>query len=96
MTCYTVLPIQTIRQGGLDIDLGLHVRYFDYGAVYPQKPANLPGLGVSRRFLEQCIRERVYREGRELGTLEIQEGSRAVDFVWGPDGETVTGKHNWS
>ena len=48
----------------------------------------MQGLGVSRRFLEERIRDRVVKEGVESGTLKIVKGK--VDNFLIEDG-TITG-----
>lgn len=53
---------EILSLGGVDLDLAEHVYYFDHGGSYPSFPSNLRGLGVSRPFLEQCLRERIYQE----------------------------------
>ena len=118
-----------MKKGGVDLDLGYHVRYFDYGGVYPRAlsglkvsrcssgcqttlphggPASqlgllqlprlslfppLQGLGVSRRFLEQCIRDRVFAEGTASGVLEVRDGAKAADFLW--RGDDVEGERGY-
>jgi hypothetical protein len=49
----------------------------------------LQGLGVSRRFVEERIRDRVLKEGRESGTLEVVDG-KMEKFLW--EGNDVKGK----
>ena len=49
-----------VSLGAIDLDLGKHVYYFDYNDTYPRLKSNLRGLGVSRPFLEQSMRKRVY------------------------------------
>ncbi len=49
----------------------------------------LQGLGVSRRFVEERIRDRVLKEGKESGTLEVIDG-KVEKFLW--EGNDVTGK----
>lgn len=73
---------EVLSLGGVDLDLARHVHYFDHGSSYPSFDSNLRGLGVSRPFLEQCLRERVYRDlGTKLDVIqdvmmdmELQEG----------------------
>jgi len=33
--------LQTVAKGGIDLDLGLHVHYYDYGKVFPKSPSGL-------------------------------------------------------
>jgi len=68
---------EVLSLGGVDLDLAKHVHYFDHGSSYPKYDSDLHGLGVSRPFLEQCLRDRVYQD---LGTkLEIIQ-DRMVDM----------------
>lgn len=53
---------EVVSMGGIDLDLGQHVYYFDHHDIYPRFVSNLRGLGVSRPFLEQCLRDRVFAE----------------------------------
>lgn len=53
---------EVVSLGGIDLDLGQQVHYFDHHDVYPRFKSNLRGLGVSRPFLEQCLRDRVFAE----------------------------------
>ena len=48
----------------------------------------IQGLGVSRRFLEEKIRDRVLREGQEAGSLHLLQG-KVADFLW--DSDAVVG-----
>lgn len=53
----------------------------------------MQGLGVSRRFLEQCIRDRVFKEDRDISqVLEVRQGVRVKDFLWKDD--CVEGNQN--
>jgi hypothetical protein len=49
----------------------------------------LQGLGVSRRFVEERIRDRVLKEGKESGTLEVIDG-KVEKFLW--EGNDVKGR----
>jgi hypothetical protein len=49
----------------------------------------LQGLGVSRRFVEERIRDRVLKEGKESGTLEVIDG-KVEKFLW--EGNDVKGE----
>ena len=111
--------MQAIEAGGIDLDMGKHVFYYDYHGHFPREHAGLQvrtlcssflcccvvhsslflffkhifnfsmqGLGVSRRFLEERIRDRVVKEGVESGTLKIVKGK--VDNFLIEDG-TITG-----
>ena len=51
-----------VSLGAIDLDLGKHVYYFDYNDTYPRLKSNLRGLGISRPFLEQSMRKRVYED----------------------------------
>lgn len=51
----------------------------------------LQSLGVSRRFLEQCLRERVMREAGKHGRLHVQEGVVVRDLLWSADRKAVIG-----
>ncbi len=53
---------EVVALGGIDLDLGKQVHYFDHHDVYPRFPSNLRGLGVSRPFLEQYLRDRIFAE----------------------------------
>ena len=56
---------EAVALGGINLDLAKHVYYFDHEGKYPTFESKLRGLGVSRPFLEQCVRDRVYLEGGE-------------------------------
>ncbi|KAG7669037.1 hypothetical protein Ndes2526A_g00744 [Nannochloris sp. 'desiccata'] len=87
----TLLPnfrAEAIAAGGLDLDLGKHVFYYDYNGYFPREVSGLKGLGVSRRFVEERIRDRVLKEGKESGTLEVI-GGKVEKFLW--EGNDVKG-----
>lgn len=67
---------EVLSLGGVDLDLAKHVHYFDHGSSYPAFDSSLHGMGVSRPFLEQCLRDRVYRD---LGTKLRIVQDRMVD-----------------
>jgi flavin-dependent dehydrogenase len=56
---------EVVALGGVNLDLAKHVYYFDHEGRYPNFESHLRGLGISRPFLEQCVRDRVYREGSD-------------------------------
>lgn len=115
--------MQAIEKGAVDLDMGLHVHYFDYGGAFPRRFAGLKvgapevglwthslitpfskilaafllqSLGVTRRFLEQCIRERVFSEGLQSEVLHVRDSTRVAEYLW--DNDAVKGKKasNWT
>ena len=91
----TLLPgfhDEVVSLGGVDLDLAKDVYYFDHEGLYPSFDSHLRGLGVSRPFLEQCIRDRVYREHRAGGKVDIIKDT-LVDFEVDPGSNAVHGVH---
>lgn len=73
---------EVLLLGGVDLDLAKHVHYFDHGSCYPVFDSDLRGLGVSRPFLEQCLRDRVYRDiGTKLDV--VQDVIVDIDIQYG-------------
>lgn len=73
-----------INKGGVDLDIGQDVYYSDWGAPFPRAPSELKGLGVSRRFIEQSLREMVVGGGigGERGKVKVYDGLKVVDLLW--------------
>lgn len=53
-------------------------------------PTPLQALGISRRQLEQCLRDRVLREGGPR--LHLRDRTRVAGLVWDDHKEGVTGE----
>jgi flavin-dependent dehydrogenase len=89
----TLLPgfhEQVVEMGGIDLDLAKHVYYFDHRGKYPTFQSRLRGLGVSRPFLEQCVRDRVYFEdGDKISVIR----DTLVDFETNPGDGAIAGVH---
>lgn len=85
---------EVVALGGVNLDLAKHVYYFDHEGRYPNFESHLRGLGISRPFLEQCVRDRVYREGGDkisvlqdtLVDFETGNAARSRDCI-------ITGVH---
>jgi len=58
-------------------------------AVTPLPVSHLQFITISRRLLEQLLRERVVAE--HPGKLVILGGSKVAGLVWSKDGGAVTG-----
>jgi 2-polyprenyl-6-methoxyphenol hydroxylase-like FAD-dependent oxidoreductase len=89
----TLLPgfhDEMISLGAIDLDLALHVHYFDYEGTYPKFKSHLRGLGVSRPLLEQSLRDRVYHEHGLSKKLTVLNDTM-VDFE--ADDEGIRGVH---
>jgi len=80
-----------INKGGVDLDIGQDVYYSDWGAPFPRAPSELKGLGVSRRFIEQSLRELVVGDGGERGNVKVYDGLKVVDLLWEKKGKKEGG-----
>lgn len=86
---------EVVALGGIDLDLAKDVYYFDHEGTYPRFASKLRGLGVSRPFLEQCVRDRVYRDLKNAargGEFAVVTDTM-VDFEVDKDRNAVSGIH---
>ncbi|GAB4813106.1 hypothetical protein N2152v2_000152 [Parachlorella kessleri] len=82
---------QLIEAGGKLHDLSQDNYGFDFGLDNSSSrgPCDYKFIAISRRLLEQLLRERVIAENP--GKLVVMGGSKVAGLVWSQDGGAVTG-----
>ena len=73
-----------VSQGGLDLDAAKDVYYYDFGGVYPREQSSIRVLGVTRRFLEQQLRNVIVSPTLtpEEKKLTVLEGAEVNKLIW--------------
>ncbi|GAB4813107.1 hypothetical protein N2152v2_000153 [Parachlorella kessleri] len=82
---------QLLDAGGTMLDLSQDCYNFDFGmdTGAARGPTDYKFICMSRRLLEQTLRERVVADNQ--GKLVIRGGARVAGLTWSKDGSSVTG-----
>jgi len=76
-----------LAEGGLLIDSGRDMEYYDSGGFIADTRARLPTYCASRPLFEQVVRRQV----RQLETVELGGGRQFIDYLVTEDSTRVTG-----